>query len=184
MRIAEVPLPEPAADQVRIRVAAAGIDFIDCYRRAGNYPVPLPFTPGGEVAGLVEAVGSKVSNLEVGDLVATFDALGGYAEYTLAPADRCVPVPDEVAPHDAAAVLLQGMTAHYLLHDTFRLQRDDVCLIHAAAGGVGLLLCQMAKTNRRAHDRHRVDRREGRARARRRRRRDRLLHAREPGRAG
>ena len=81
----------------------------------------------------------------MGDLVATFDALGGYAEYTLAPADRCVPVPDEVAPHDAAAVLLQGMTAHYLLHDTFRLQRDDVCLIHAAAGGVGLLLCQMAK---------------------------------------
>lgn len=145
MRIAEVPLPEPSAGQVRIRVAAAGINFIDCYRRAGHYAVPLPFTPGSEVAGIVEVVGAQVSEFSVGDLVATTDAAGGYAECVLAPADRCVRVPDNVSPRDAAAVLLQGMTAHYLLHGTFRLQRGDTCLIHAAAGGVGLLVCQTSK---------------------------------------
>lgn len=145
LRLAKVPLPEPAAGQVRIRVAAAGINFIDVYRRVGLYAMSLPFTPGGEVAGIVDAIGAEVSEFAVGDPVATADAAGGYAEFTLVSADRCVLVPVNVTARDAAAVMLQGMTAHYLVHGAYRLQRGDACLVHAAAGGVGLLLCQMAK---------------------------------------
>jgi NADPH2:quinone reductase len=130
---------------VRIRVAAAGINFIDVYRRMGLYPVPLPFVPGTEAAGVVETVGAGVSEPAVGERVATVDAVGAYAERAIVPADRCVRLPEGVGPREAAAVMLQGMTAHYLVHGAYRLQRGDTCLIHAAAGGVGLLLCQMAR---------------------------------------
>jgi NADPH2:quinone reductase len=145
MRPAEVASPEPAAGRVRIRVAAAGINFIDVYRRMGLYPVPLPFVPGTEAAGVVETVGAGVSEPAVGERVATVDAVGAYAERAIVPADRCVRLPEGVGPREAAAVMLQGMTAHYLVHGAYRLQRGDTCLIHAAAGGVGLLLCQMAR---------------------------------------
>ena len=145
LQVVDVPIPEPAAGQVRIKVAAAGVNFIDIYHRTGLYPQPLPFTPGLEVAGTVDAVGEGVTEWAIGDRVGCTTAIGGYAEYALAAADKLVRIPDNVDLETAAAVLLQGMTAHYLTLSTFPLKAGDTCLVHAAAGGVGLLLIQIAK---------------------------------------
>ncbi len=144
MQVEDVPVPLPAPGQVLVNVEAAGVNFIDVYHRTGLYPQPLPVTLGREAAGTVEAVGPGVSPVRPGDRVVSESASGAYAEYALVPAERVVPLPDRVSARLGAAVLLQGMTAHYLVFATHRLRRDDVCLVHAAAGGVGLLLCQMA----------------------------------------
>jgi NADPH2:quinone reductase len=145
LKITDLPIPEPGPGQVRVRIAAIGVNFIEIYQRSGAYQKPLPFVPGEECAGVVDAVGDGVTDFKAGDRVATAQALGAYAEYALVPATRLVPVPDAVDLQTAAAVMLQGMTAHYLSHSTFPLKPGDRTLIHAAAGGVGLLLCQMAK---------------------------------------
>jgi NADPH2:quinone reductase len=145
MHVEELPTPEPGQGQVRVRVAAAGVNFIDIYQRSGQYTVPLPFTLGGEGAGTVDALGPGVGDLEVGDAVAWAGVGGSYASHVVAPAQRLVPVPPGVDLQLAAAVMLQGMTAHYLTHSTFPLADDHQCLIHAAAGGVGQLFCQMAR---------------------------------------
>jgi NADPH2:quinone reductase len=140
-----IETPEPGRGQVRVRVEYAGVNFIDVYRRTGLYAVPLPSTPGGEGAGVVEAVGAGVEGLSPGDRVAWAEAHGAYAEFAIVDASRLVPVPDGVDTRIAAAVMLQGMTAHYLACSTFPLEPGDRCLVHAAAGGVGLLLTQIAK---------------------------------------
>lgn len=145
LRLEEVPLPEPGAGQVRVKLAAIGVNFIDTYHRQGWYPLELPVTLGTEGAGTVDAVGAGVHDLRPGDRVAFAMQQGAYAEYVVVPADKLVPVPAAVDLATAAAVLLQGMTAHYLTHSTFALGREHVALIHAAAGGTGLLLVQMAK---------------------------------------
>jgi NADPH2:quinone reductase len=130
---------------VRIRVVAAGINFIEVYQRTGLYPVSLPHTPGSEAAGVIDAVGEGVNGLQPGMRVATTNATGAYAEYCLAPADRVVVIPNEITEKQAAAAMLQGMTAHYLATSTYALGPGTTCLVHAAAGGVGLLLCQIAR---------------------------------------
>ena len=135
----------PAAGAVRVRVHAAGVNFIDVYFRTGLYPVPLPFVVGFEGAGVIEAVGEHVDGLAPGDRVAWASVPGSYAEVVVAPADRVVRVPDAVPLDVAAASMLQGMTAHYLVHGTRETRPGDVALAHAAAGGVGLLLVQMLK---------------------------------------
>ncbi len=144
MRLVELPTLQPKTNEAVVKIAAAGVNFIDVYNREGRYKVPLPFVPGQEGAGTVEAVGSEVRNVSVGDRVAYTSILGSYAEYAAVPADRLVKVPDGVSDREAAATMLQGMTAHYLSHDTFPVKKGDTALIHAAAGGVGLLLVQMA----------------------------------------
>lgn len=141
----ERPDPEPAADGVVVDLTAAGLNYLDTYHRSGLYELPLPLVPGSEGAGVVSAVGSDVSSIAVGDRVAWVDALNAYATKVPVTAERVVPVPDDVDLELAAAVMLQGMTAHYLATDTHPLQAGDKCLIHAGAGGVGLLLIQMAK---------------------------------------
>jgi len=141
----EVPLPEPGAGQARVSIEAAGVNFIDVYHRTGSYPGQLPITPGVEGAGVVDAVGSGVSDLKPGDRVAYALQQGAYAQYAVVPAAKLVPIPDGLDTRAAAAVMLQGMTAHYLSHSTYPLQPGDSALVHAAAGGVGLLLVQMAK---------------------------------------
>jgi NADPH2:quinone reductase len=141
----DIAIPEPQAGEVRVKIEAAGINYIDTYQRSGLYKVALPFTPGQEAAGVVDAVGAGVTEVQVGDRVAYAGALGAYAEYAIAPAWRVVRVPPEVELQQAAAVMLQGMTAHYLACDTFPLKPGDTALVHAAAGGVGLLLTQIAK---------------------------------------
>lgn len=141
----DVADPVPDSEQVVVEVAAAGLNYIDTYHRSGLYSMELPFTPGLEGAGTVTAVGSDVSGVAVGDSVAWSANIGTYAEYVALPVASVVPVPDGVALDDAAAVMLQGMTAHYLATDTFPLRQGHRCLIHAGAGGVGLLLIQMAK---------------------------------------
>jgi NADPH2:quinone reductase len=128
-----------------VRLSAAGVNFIDIYHRIGLYPLPLPFTPGNEGAGVVEAVGPEVTEVRTGDRVAYAMATGSYAELAVVPAFRLVPIPDTVSFEAAAAAMLQGMTAHYLAHSTFPLAPGHQALVHAAAGGVGLLLVQMAK---------------------------------------
>jgi NADPH:quinone reductase len=145
LRVEEVPVPQPGPGQALVHVEAVGLNFIDVYHRTGLYKVPLPATLGSEGAGTVEAVGPGVSTVRVGDRVASVNLLGAYAEYALAAAERLVPIPDRVSVKQAAAVMLQGLTAHYLTTSTFPLSRDHTCLVHAAAGGVGLLLTQMAK---------------------------------------
>lgn len=145
MVLEEVPTPEPGPGQVLVRLAAAGVNFIDIYNRSGAYKPPLPLTPGSEGAGVVEAVGQGVSQVKPGDRVGWAMVLGSYASHQLVPADKLVPVPEDVEPRDAAAVMLQGMTAHYLAISTYPLKAGDACLIHAAAGGLGQLLCQVAK---------------------------------------
>ena len=145
LRVEEVPLPEPRPGEVRIRVEAAGVNFVDTYHRTGLYRTELPLTLGQEVAGVVSAVGAKVTDFRAGDRVATARATGGYAEEAVAAAAVTVPVPAGVTSPLAAAVLLQGLTAHYLACDTFPLKPGDAALVHAGAGGVGLLLTQMAK---------------------------------------
>jgi len=144
--VEDIPVPEPADGQVLLRIEAAGVNFIDVYHRGGFYPVTPPFTPGSEAAGVVERVGPGVTDFAPGDRVGyALGALGAYAEAMVLPAARLVRVPDGVASRDAAAVLLQGMTAQYLTTSVFALKAGDTCLVHAAAGGVGLLLCQVAR---------------------------------------
>jgi NADPH2:quinone reductase len=144
LRLEEAPVPAPGAGQVVIRVEAAGVNFIDVYHRKGLYPVALPFTPGREAAGVVERVGEGVSTCRPGDRVASESLIGGYAEYALAAAERVVPLPQGVTSRVGAAVILQGLTAHFLATSTYPLRSGDTCLVHAAAGGLGLLLCQIA----------------------------------------
>lgn len=141
----DVAVSTPGPGQVLVRVEAAGLNFIDVYRRTGLYKVELPHTLGQEGAGTVDALGLGVTDFALGDRVAFTDVPGAYAQHLVAPADRLVPVPPKVSTRKAAAVILQGLTAHYLATATYPLQPDDVCLVHAAAGGVGLLLCQIAK---------------------------------------
>ena len=136
--------PTPGAGQARVRVEAAGVNFIDIYQRSGVYKVPTPFTCGQEGAGVVEEIAPDVTEVKPGDRVAWAGPLGSYATHQLVPAARLVPVPDGVDSQSAAAAMLQGMTAHYLCADTFRLGAGHVCLFHAAAGGVGQLFCQLA----------------------------------------
>lgn len=144
LRYEEVPEPEIGAGQVRVRVEAAGLNYIDVYFREGRYPSSLPFTLGLEGAGTIEAVGDGVRDLTVGDRVAWAGVLGSCAELCAVPAERAVPVPSGVDTSAAAAAMLQGMTAHYLACSTWPLRKGETCLVHAAAGGVGLLLCQVA----------------------------------------
>jgi NADPH2:quinone reductase len=128
-----------------VRVEAAGVNYIDVYQRTGLYKVATPFTLGQEAAGVVTALGAGVTDWRVGDRVAYTAVMGAYAEYAVVPADRLVPLPDGVSAKQGAALMLQGMTAHYLACATYPLKPGDTCLVHAAAGGVGLLLCQIAK---------------------------------------
>jgi NADPH2:quinone reductase len=141
----DLPAPEPGAGQVRVRVEAIGVNFIDTYLRTGLYPAPLPFVPGVEAAGTVDVVASDVSQLAPGDRVAWTGVPGTYAELAVAPADRLVRIPEAVTTELAAATLLQGMTAHYLTHGVRETRPGDVALVHAAAGGTGGLLVQMLK---------------------------------------
>src|SRR5881392_1824672 len=145
LRYEDVPQPSPAAAQVLVKVEAAGVNYIDVYQRTGLYKVATPFTLGQEAAGVVTAVGPGVSDPKPGDRVAYTSILGAYAEYAVVPADRVVVLPDGVTTRQAAAAMLQGMTAQYLASTTYPLKTGDTCLVHAAAGGVGLLLCQIAK---------------------------------------
>jgi NADPH:quinone reductase len=143
----ELPTPQPATGHALVRVEAAGVNFMDVYARTGGagYTRNLPFIPGAEGAGVVEALGDGTLGLRIGERVAWAGVPGSYATHLIAPAEKLVAVPDGVSARDAAAAMLQGMTAHYLSHATFVLKPGDTCLVHAAAGGVGLLLVQMAK---------------------------------------
>jgi NADPH2:quinone reductase len=141
----EVEVGDPGPGQVKLRQGAAGLNFIDVYHRTGLYPQPFPFTPGVEGAGIVEAVGPDVANVTVGDRVAYAGPIGGYAEERLIAADKLVKLPDSISTEQAGAMLLQGMTAHMLLRSVHRVQPGETILIHAAAGGVGLIVCQWAK---------------------------------------
>jgi NADPH2:quinone reductase len=145
LRLEEVPTPEPGPGQVRVRVDSAGLNYIDVYHRTGLYPNPMPFTPGLEGAGVVQAVGDGVADVKKGDRVAWANLPGSYAEQVVGPAERVVPVPVGLELRTAAALMLQGMTAQYLTESTFPLKAGHTCLLHAAAGGVGLLLAQMAR---------------------------------------
>lgn len=145
LELVDVADPIPGPGQAVVRLEACGINFIDVYQRTGLYPLPLPTVLGQEGAGVVVAVAPDITQLAVGDRVAFTSVLGGYAEQIAVPADRLVAVPDDLELATAAAVMLQGLTAHYLAHDTYPLAADSTCLIHAGAGGVGQLLIQMAK---------------------------------------
>jgi NADPH2:quinone reductase len=144
MKYVDLPTPEPNPYEALVKITAVGVNFIDVYNREGRYKVSLPFIPGQEAAGTVTAVGKDVTTVKPGDRVAYASVLGSYAEHAVVSADRLVKVPNSVTDQQAAAAMLQGMTAHYLSHDTFPLKKGDTALIHAAAGGVGLLLVQMA----------------------------------------
>ena len=144
LRLVDLPDPEPAADEVLVRVAAAGVNFIDVYRRTGVYPMPFPHVVGSEGAGEVVAVGSDVSEIAVGDRVAWSESRGSYAELQVVRESEALPVPPGVSDEVAAALLLQGLTAHYLVTSTFPIEPGHDVLVHAAAGGVGLLLTQLA----------------------------------------
>lgn len=145
LRYVEVPDPVPDPDQILVRVAAAGVNFIDTYQRSGMYPMTLPYIPGSEGAGEVAAVGAAVDSISVGQRVAWCDASGSYADLVAVRGTRAIPVPDGVEDVVAASALLQGMTAHYLLDGAAHPQSGDTVLVHAGAGGVGLVLTQMAK---------------------------------------
>ena len=145
LRYEDTPDPVPRAGEVLIRVEAAGLNYIDVYYRTGAYHSSLPFTLGVEAAGVVAAVAIDVQGIEAGQRVAYTGVLGAYAPYAVVPAQRLVPIPEGISTREAAAAMLQGMTAHYLATATYSLRQTDTCLIHAAAGGVGLLLCQIAR---------------------------------------
>jgi NADPH:quinone reductase len=145
LKYEEVPKPSPGAGQALVRVHVVGVNFVEVYQRNGLYPVTTPFIPGSEAAGIVEQVAGDVTTVKVGQRVASVNFLGAYAEYALAPADWLVVLPDRVTERIGAAVMLQGTTAQYLTHSTYPLSAGDTCLVHAAAGGTGLLLCQMAR---------------------------------------
>ena len=142
--LADIPVSEPKPNEAVVKIAASGVNYVDVYYRAGRYTTPLPFVAGQEGAGEVVAVGSDVQSVKVGDRVAWTMLLGTYAEYAAVPADRLVKIPQGIDDRQAAATMLQGMTAHYLSHDTYPLKKGETALVHAAAGGVGLLLVQMA----------------------------------------
>jgi NADPH2:quinone reductase len=144
MELAELPVPQPKPNEAVVKLSASGVNFIDVYVREGRYKAIPPFVLGQEGAGVVNAVGTDVTSVKKGERVAWTSVLGSYAEYAAVPADRLVPVPDAVTDQQAAAAMLQGMTAHYLSHDTYPLKGGETALVHAAAGGVGLLLVQMA----------------------------------------
>jgi len=141
----EIATPEPGPGQALVKIKAAGVNFIDCYKRTGLYTTSLPYTPGEEGAGVVEAIGPDVTEVKVGDRVAYATSTGSYADYAIVRAAVLVPMPDGIDDRSAAAAMLQGMTAHYLSQTTYPIQKGDTVLVHAAAGGVGLLLTQMAK---------------------------------------
>lgn len=145
LTLVDLPTPEPKPDEALVRIKAAGVNFIDVYFREGRYPTALPFVNGQEGAGIVTAVGSDVSNVKPGDRVGYTSVLGSYAEYAAVPAGRLVHIPEGLDFNHAAAAMLQGMTAHYLCYSTYPLQVGETALVHAAAGGVGQLLVQMAK---------------------------------------
>jgi len=144
LELVDLPVPTPRPNEAVVKLAASGVNFIDVYLREGRYKAPLPFVNGQEGAGVVTALGADAKFVEEGDRVAWSGPMGSYAEYAAVPADRLVPIPAGVTDQQAAAAMLQGMTAHYLAYDSFPLKRGDSCLVHAAAGGVGLLLVQMA----------------------------------------
>lgn len=145
LRFEDIPEPQPGEGEALIKLHAIGVNFIDTYQRSGSYQIPLPYLPGQEGAGEIVAVGPGVTGLRKGDRVAYTGASTSYAEMAVIPAARLVKLPDNMSYETAAAVMLQGMTAHYLTHSTYPLKQGDTCLVHAAAGGVGLLLTQMAK---------------------------------------
>jgi NADPH2:quinone reductase len=141
----DIPVPEPKAGEARVKIEAIGVNFIDIYQRTGLYPIQTPFALGSEAAGVVDAVGPGVTEVRKGDRVAYSMVIGAYAEFAVVPAWRLVPVPVDVDAKSAACLMLQGMTAHYLTHSTYALKKGETALVHAAAGGVGLLLIQIAK---------------------------------------
>ena len=145
LTLTELPVPTPKPNEAVVQIKASGVNFIDVYFREGRYPAPLPFVDGQEAAGVVTEIGSEVTDVQVGDRVAYTSSLGSYAEYAAVPASRLVKIPDELDFEQAAAAMLQGMTAHYLINSSYPLKQGETALIHAAAGGVGLLLVQMAK---------------------------------------
>jgi NADPH:quinone reductase len=144
MEVVDLPIPQPKANEAVVKIQAAGVNFIDIYNREGRYKQPLPLVLGQEGAGTVSAVGADVRNVKVGNRVAYTMVLGSYAEYAAVPADKLVKIPEGVSEREAAGAILQGMTAHYLAYDTHPLKKGETALVHAAAGGVGLLLVQMA----------------------------------------
>ncbi len=145
LTLVDIPVPKPKPHEAVVKVSAAGVNFIDVYLREGRYPSPLPFISGQEGSGIVSEIGADVKSFKPGDRVAYTGIPGSYAEYAAVPADRVVLLPPGITEHQAAAAMLQGMTAHYLVHDTYPLKKGETALIHAAAGGAGLLLVQMAK---------------------------------------
>jgi NADPH2:quinone reductase len=145
LKLVDAPKPSPGPKEALVKIAASGVNFIDVYFRIGLYKAELPFTPGNEASGIVEAVGSEVTGLKPGDRVAYAMHRGSYAEYAAVPAATLITLPDTVDLNTAAAAMLQGMTAHYLTHSTYALKPGDKCLVHAAAGGAGRLTVQMAK---------------------------------------
>jgi NADPH2:quinone reductase len=145
LELVELPVPEPKANEALIEIKAIGVNFIDVYFREGRYPAQVPFTVGQEAAGIVKATGSAVTTVKPGDRVAYTGLQGSYAGFAVVDASRLVVIPGSLDFESAAAAMLQGMTAHYLCHDTYPLRAGETALIHAAAGGVGLLLVQMAK---------------------------------------
>ncbi len=144
LQLADLPVPQPNPGEAVVKIAASGVNFIDTYQREGRYKVALPFVLGQEAAGVITSVAADVQSVKPGDRVAWASVLGSYAEYAAVPAERLVGVPPGVSDQQAASAMLQGMTAHYLIHDTFPLKRGQTALVQAAAGGVGLLLVQMA----------------------------------------
>lgn len=144
LELVDLPIPQPKPDEAVVKITASGVNYIDVYYREGRYKAQTPFIVGQEAAGTVSAVGGQVTSLKVGDRVAQTMQIGSYAEYQAVPADKLVKIPEGVDDRSAAAAMLQGMTAHYLVYDTFPLKKGDTALVHAAAGGVGLLLVQMA----------------------------------------
>lgn len=145
LQVKNIPTPRPGKGEALVRLKAAGLNFIDIYMRKGHYPTALPYIPGLEGSGIVEEIGDNVSEVKVGDRVAYTGAIGSYAEYNIVKADQLIPLPDEITFEQGAAFPLQGMTAHYLVHDYYPISKSDTILVHAAAGGVGLLLVQWIK---------------------------------------
>lgn len=145
LTLEEIPVPEPRAGEARVKIEAIGVNFIDIYQRTGLYPLQTPFTLGMEGAGVVHEVGEGVTEVKKGDRVAYAMIMGSYAEYAIVPASKLAPLPANIDAKSAAALMLQGMTAHYLTHSTYDLKKGETALIHAAAGGVGLLFTQIAK---------------------------------------
>jgi NADPH2:quinone reductase len=145
LTLEEMPVPEPKAGEARVKIEAIGVNYIDVYQRTGLYPLQTPFTLGTEGAGIVDAVGPNVTEVKKGECVGYAMIPGSYAEYAIVPAARLVPIPPNIDARSAAALMLQGMTAHYLTHSTYPLKKGETALLHAAAGGVGLLLIQIVK---------------------------------------